>query len=125
MKAHIGILSEELQRKRILAGVSGKYKTMPDEPKIWFCSFSSLGKVLSPENLALLQTMKNNQPESIEKLAELSGRELPQLLIVLGRLNGLGFVELERQGKNVKPKALFTDFVIHVDSTLEARINAA
>ncbi|KFC81746.1 transcriptional regulator [Buttiauxella agrestis] len=125
MKARIGIMSNALVQKYMLAIASGKYHREADEPKIWFVSINALGQILNPENIALLRLMTKHQPETISELAALSNRQLSNLSVTLQTLNGHGFVELIKTGRKVKPKALYTDFEIIVDSAFEARINAA
>lgn len=36
MKARIGVMSEELIRKRILSIAAGAYQPQENEPKVWF-----------------------------------------------------------------------------------------
>lgn len=57
MKALIGVMSEDLIRRRTLAIAKGDYKPEPGEPKVWFTSMIALAQVLSNENIALLRLM--------------------------------------------------------------------
>ena len=99
MKALIGVMPEELIRKRILAIAKGEYQPQEREPQVWFTSMIAL--------------------------AELSGRQISNLSATLKTLSGHGLVSMEKRGRTVKPKALFTDFEIIVDQKLNARFSAA
>lgn len=125
MKALIGVMPEELIRKRILAIAKGEYQPQEGEPKVWFTSMIALAQVLSNENIALLRLIDTARPETISQLAELSGRQVSNLSTTLKTLSGHGLVALEKQGRSVKPRALFTDFEIIVDQKLNARFSAA
>ena len=59
---HIGIMSQEKIRERMLNIARGVYKPEPSEPKIWFTSMRSLAEVLSDENRALLHIIKDTKP---------------------------------------------------------------
>lgn len=124
MKALIGVMSEELIRKRTLAIVKGDYKPEPGEPKVWFTSMIALAQVLSNENIALLRLMDEQKPKTLTKLADLSGRKISNLSVTLKTLNSHGFVRLEKDGRSVRPVALFTDFDIQVNqkyATMQAQ----
>ncbi|WP_446470640.1 HVO_A0114 family putative DNA-binding protein [Xenorhabdus stockiae] len=122
MKALIGVMNEELIRKRVLAIAKGEYKPKSGEPKIWFTSMIALAQVLSENNIALLRMMDEQKPETMTELADLSGRKLSNLSATLKTLNRHGFVRLEKSGKNVKPIALFTDFEIKIEQEFTDRI---
>lgn len=125
MKALIGVIPEQVLRKRMLAIAAGKYHPQPDEPKVWFASVNAVGQILSNENIALLRLMAQQQPETISALARLSCRQVSNLSVTLKTLSGYGFVHLEKRGNTVRPRALFTDFEIRIDSALIAGDDAA
>lgn len=121
MKALIGVMPEEHIRQRMLAIVKGEYKPEPGEPRLWFTSVNALAQVLSNENIELLRLMDARQPETITELAEMSGRQKSNLSVTLKTLSSRGFVRLEKQGKGVKPVALFTDFEIQIKQELKIK----
>jgi predicted transcriptional regulator len=61
----VGIMPYREMKARTLAIARGQYKPRPDEPKVWFASLKSLASVLSEQNQALLQTIRERNPESI------------------------------------------------------------
>ena len=82
-------------RARTIAIARGKYKPFPDEPKIWFSSLRSLASVLSEDNQALLQAIREHNPESIAELQEITGRAASNLTRTLHTLENYGLVELK------------------------------
>ncbi|ERK06470.1 hypothetical protein L580_2512 [Serratia fonticola AU-P3(3)] len=84
----------------------------------------ALAQVLSNENIALLRLMDEQKPKTLTELADLSGRKISNLSVTLKTLNSHGFVRLEKDGRSVKPVALFTDFDIQVNqkyATMQAQ----
>ena len=61
----MGIMLQEKIRERVLAIARGTCKPKPGEPKIWFTSMKSLAEVLSDDNRALLQAIREVTPESV------------------------------------------------------------
>lgn len=114
MKALIGVMPEEHIRKRMLAIVKGEHRPERGEPKVWFTSINALGQILSNENIALLRLIDEQKPETITRLAEISGRKKSNLSVTLKTLLSYGFVRLEKQGRTIKPVALYTDFDIQI-----------
>ena len=126
MKALIGVMPEEHIRNRLLAIAKGQHKPN-GEPKVWFTSINALGQVLSNDNIALIRLIDEIKPETITDLARLSGRQKSNLSVTLKTLASHGFIRLEKQGKFVKPVAIFTDFDIQVKQAFicKFRSNAA
>jgi len=109
----VGIMPLRDIKARTIAIARGKYKPAPDEPKIWFTSLKSLASVLSEDNQALLQAIRDNNPESISELEKITGRAASNLTRTLHTLELYGLVELQAapvQGKGgrapVKPVVL-------------------
>ena len=110
----VGILPQERVRERMLAIARGDYKPKANEPKIWFASMRSLAEVLSDENRALLQVIRDSKPKSISILADLTGRKASNLSRTLKTMANYGFVEMKRESRNVRPIAKATEFRIVV-----------
>lgn len=100
----VGIATVEEQRKRTLEIASGRRERKPEEPKIWFPSFSAAAKILSDENLALLKAIRELHPESIEELAEAVGRHQPNVSRSLHTMVPFGLVTLVKKGRVVMPE---------------------
>lgn len=108
----IGIMPQEKIRERVMAIARGEYKPKRNEPKIWFTSMKSVAEVLSDENRALLHVIQDTKPESMKVLAEMTGRKPSNLSRTLKTLASYGFVELNRENKQVCPVAKATEFEI-------------
>jgi len=125
MKARIGIMAEQLLRKRIIAIAQGKYQPAEDEPKVWYTSLNAISQILNPENIALLRLIDTEKPENISALAEMSGRKKSNLSNTLKSLCEKGFARLDKgEGRNLKPVALYCDFEIVISKDIEDRFLA-
>ena len=90
----VGIASYEQMKARTLAIARGKYKPAAGEPKVWFTSAESFARVLSDRNRALLGIIAESGPESLARLAELTGRKKSNLSRTLRTMERYGFVQL-------------------------------
>lgn len=84
----------------------------PNTPMIWFPSMASLAAVLSEDNQALLRIISDRNPKSITQLSELTGRKVSNLSRTLKMMATYGLVKLNRNMRELEPKALATKFLI-------------
>jgi predicted transcriptional regulator len=91
---HVGIASYEQMKARTLAIARGEYKPTAGEPKVWFTSAESFARVLSDKNRALLAIIAETAPQSLARLAELTGRKKSNLSRTLKTMERYGFVQL-------------------------------
>ena len=110
----IGIMPQTQIRERMLAIAKGEYKSKAGEPKIWFTSMRSVAEVLSDENRALLQVIRETQPESLAELAHSTGRRASNLSRTLKKMAGYGLVEMKPGGggRKLRPVVKVTEFKI-------------
>ncbi len=92
----VGIATYEEMKARTMAIARGERRPAPGEPKVWFTSTESFAKVLSAGNRELLQIIADKAPESLDELAELTGRAKSNLSRTLKTMEGYGLVRLER-----------------------------
>jgi predicted transcriptional regulator len=92
----VGIASYEQMKARTMAIARGEFKPAVGEPKVWFRSAESFARVLSDRNRALLAIIAESTPESLARLAELTGRKKSNLSRTLKTMEGYGFVKLSR-----------------------------
>ena len=92
----VGIASYEEMKERSLAIAKGKHKPSPDEPKVWFTSAESFARVLSDRNRALLQIIAESAPDSLTRLAELTGRQKSNLSRTVKTMERYGLVQLRK-----------------------------
>ena len=101
----VGIASYEQMKARTLAIARGGYKPTVGEPKVWFTSAESFARVLSDRNRALLGIIAECAPESLARLAELTGRKKSNLSRTLKTMERYGFVQLRHGARgSVIPK---------------------
>jgi predicted transcriptional regulator len=111
-KMTIGIASQQDIRARALAIARGDHRPRAGEPKIWFTSMRSLAEVLSDDNRALLRVIREHKPESLSRLAELTGRAPSNLSRTLKTMEHYGLVEMRRDVRTVRPVVNASEFVI-------------
>ena len=92
----VGIASYEQMKARTIAIARGEYWPAANEPKVWFTSAESFARILSERNRALLGIIAETTPESLTKLAELTGRKKSNLSRTLKTMERYGFVHLSR-----------------------------
>jgi len=101
---HVGIASYEQMKARTIAIARGKYKPAAGEPKVWFTS-ESFARVLSDRNRALLGIIAESGPESLTRLAELTGRKKSNLSRTLKTMERYGLVQLSHGARgSIIPK---------------------
>ena len=108
----IGIAPQQKIRERALAIARGSLKPKPGDPKVWFTSMKSLAEVLSDDNRALLQVIRDTHPESIASLATTTGRKPGNLSRTLKTMSHYGIVEMQRERNTVRPVVKVTEFRI-------------
>lgn len=113
----IGIASYEEMKARTMAIARGELRPAVDDPKVWFTSTESFAKILSAGNRSLLAVIAEKHPESIQELADLTGRAKSNLSRTLRRMETYGLVQLKQgKGRRLKP------VVIHGRVELELQL---
>lgn len=92
----IGIASYDDFKARTMAIARGELKPNANEPKVWFPSTESFARVLSQKNRALLATIAETHPDSLQELAERTGRKVSNLSRTLKTMERYGFVALHK-----------------------------
>jgi predicted transcriptional regulator len=90
----IGIASIDEFKARTVAIAKGQRKVRAGEPKLWFSSAQSVGKLID-QNWPLLQEIRRNPPRSMTELAARTGRSLSNLSRTLKALELRGLVSLQ------------------------------
>ncbi len=100
----IGILSPDKARARTMAIARGQLRPGPNDPKIWFPSAETFGKVLSGKNQELLKRIRSVKPHSIKEPAVQVGRQESNLSRTLKTMARYGLVSLHRgEGGTIRP----------------------
>ncbi|HEY9200709.1 MAG TPA: transcriptional regulator [Gammaproteobacteria bacterium] len=114
MKVKIGIMSTKDVQKRMIDIAAGRYVPKRGEPKIWFSSMKSLSEVLSDNNRLLLNIIADVKPETIQELADISGRKPSNLSRTLKMFESYGFVKTVPHNRSKKPVAMATEFDVQI-----------
>ena len=109
-KMEIGIMPRDKFKQYTLEIARGERKPRKGEPKIWFDSLESMAQVLSTKNRELLKIIKEQNPNSLKELAEVTGRSPGNLCRTLKNMEQYGIVELHKEKKTVKPLVCFDSF---------------
>ena len=111
----IGIATLEQYRDRTIAIAKGEYKPHRGEPKLWFTSLESFAKLLSPKNRAMLKLIAETHPDSLQELADKTGRAKSNLSRTLKTMANYGLVRFENgHGRNRAPRVNYTDLSLDV-----------
>jgi predicted transcriptional regulator len=103
----VGIASYKEMKAMTLAMARGQRKLAPHEPRIWFPSTESFARVLSAGNRDLLRIIAEKSPNSLEELAQLTGRKKPNLSRTLKTMANYGLVDLKRGPRGrIAPKVV-------------------
>lgn len=115
----IGIATMEQYKARTMAIARGEYKPGTDEPKVWFPSIESVAKVLSDRNRELLSLISRTSPDSLNELAETTGRAKSNLSRTLRTMERYGLVRFEKgPGRQLAPRVSYTN--LELDMPLSA-----
>lgn len=88
--------------------VAGRRRRTADDPDIWFTSVESFAKVLSERNRELLALIAERQPQSLDALAEASGRAKSNLSRTLHTMARYGLIRLDKgAGRKLRPVVTF------------------
>lgn len=110
-------------------------KAAKGKPKRWFDSEATaratrerkvspeaMVKLLSPANLRLLSILARKQPQSVQELANLSGRAQASVSRTLKRLVEAGIVTMTRRdGRKLRPELIATRVQLEIDLTATRR----
>lgn len=106
----IGIASPADYKARTMAIARGEHRPAADEPKLWFPSLESLAKILSDRNRALLALIAEECPESLQALADRTGRAKSNLSRTLKTMERYGLIRLEpRPGRALAPRVAYDE----------------
>ena len=113
MKAiKIGIMLQEQNHARVSVIARGDFKPRPSEPKTRFTSRKSLAEILSDDNRALLNVIRDTRHDWVSSLAAATGRKPGNVSHTLKTMSHYGIVKIRRDKKLVRPIAKATEFQI-------------
>jgi predicted transcriptional regulator len=117
----IGIASFEDTKARTMAIARGELKPGPNDPKLWFPSAETFGKVLSGRNRELLARIRADRPASLQALSDLTGRAVSNLSRTLKTMARYGLVELKPGPRGtLRPEVPYDEVDVRVPLSVEA-----
>jgi predicted transcriptional regulator len=81
----------------------------------YFENVEALVRLLTPDNRALLRTIRDEKPKSVADLARMTGRAEPNLFRTIEKLIAIGLVELLDENRRKVPVAKALKFQIEID----------
>src|SRR3546814_11458404 len=97
----VGIADPEEMKARTMRIARGEEKPAPSDPTVWFASTESFARLLSAGNRELLRIIHEQEPGSLEELAQITGRATPNVSRTLKKMESFGLVHMEK-GKGLK-----------------------
>jgi predicted transcriptional regulator len=105
---------DQQTRQRIKAAQEGT-EVENRQPVLNFSSYAELNRLLSPKNLELLETIAEQEPDSIRESAELVNRDYKQVHRNLTELEDIGVIEFEESGPGQSKKPLLAFDGLEID----------
>lgn len=102
-------------RDEMKATVRGERAAPPDAAKPSYNSVEAVVRLLTPENRALLVTIRDREPRSVAELAQLSGRPQSNLTRTLAKLEAAGLITMTTSGRTKAPRVAATKIVVEID----------
>jgi predicted transcriptional regulator len=109
----IGIAPRKHIHKRMLDIAKGVTRKHPNEPRVWFTSYEALARVLSKQNMLLIEMIRDAEPASVTELAKKVQRDKTNVLRSLKVLEGYEIVDFEEgKGGRRAPRLNYDAFVV-------------
>ena len=93
----------------------GKKPAPADAARASFQSVGALIRLLTPENRHLLAIIRDRKPQSINELAEITGRAAPNLTRTLAKLEAVGFVHMQTVQRRKVPTSVVGKLHVEID----------
>lgn len=84
------------------------------EPEIYFTSFESFRKALTPKRLELLHTIRIKKPSSLHELARITKRDIKNVAEDVKYLERIGLVEKKAENKKTTPIVKFDKIALEI-----------
>jgi predicted transcriptional regulator len=93
----------------------GERPAPADAARPSFESVEALIRLLTPENRRLLAIIRDRKPQSINELAEITGRAAPNLTRTLAKLEAAGFVRMRTVKRRKVPTTAVHRLHVEID----------
>jgi predicted transcriptional regulator len=108
-------MSHEALKEEMKAVANGGKRAPADAAHPSFNSIEALTRLLTSENRHLLAMIRDRKPESIAKLAELTGRAASNLTRTLTKLEAAGLVKMRTVNRRKVPTAPVKKLHVRID----------
>lgn len=102
-------------RDEMKAVARGERPAPADAAKPSFNSALAVVRLLTPENRQLLAVIRDQKPQSVAALAEMTGRSPPNLTRTLAKLEAAGLITMKAHGRRKAPSAAVKKIVVEID----------
>ena len=110
------IQSLQSLRDEMVAVARGDRPAPPDAAVPSFNSVDAIVRLLTSENRQLLALIRDEKPQSVAELAEISGRAQPNLTRTLAKLQAAGLITMVATGGRRKaPTIAISKIVVEID----------
>lgn len=89
-------------------------ETVDNTPTLSFSSYDDLMSTFTPTTLALIDTIRREQPTSINETARVVGRNVSNVHEQLTRLDSMGVIYFDVDGQSKRPVVWFDELVIDI-----------
>jgi predicted transcriptional regulator len=93
----------------------GEKPAPADAARPSFESVEAVIRLLTPENRQLLAVIRDRKPQSINELAEMTGRAAPNLTRTLAKLEAVGFVRMRTVERRKVPTSVVGKLHVEID----------
>jgi predicted transcriptional regulator len=93
----------------------GEKPAPADAARTSFESVEALIRLLTPENRKLMAIIRDRKPQSINELAEITGRAAPNLTRTLAKLEAVGFVRMRTVERRRVPTPAVRTLRVEID----------
>jgi predicted transcriptional regulator len=94
--------------------------TVDSTPTLSFTSYDTLMETLTPRVLDLIETIRREEPSSINEAARVVNRDVKNVHEELTKLAQLGIIFFEEEGQSKRPVVWFDELIINLPFDPEA-----
>lgn len=114
----VTVESEEKFYRGVEEDIKALEQDTPEEvdgtPVVSFTSYEHLLRTITPETLALIETIRRVGPSSINETARVTGRDVKNIHDELTRLGNMGIIDLVEEGQAKRPVVWYDELDIKV-----------
>lgn len=112
---HTKVQSLQSLREEMKAVARGERSAPSDASEPSFNSVEAIVRLLTPDNRRLLTVIRDQKPQSVAELAQMTGRSQPNLTRTLAKLEAAGFVRMTPHGRRKTPTVAVKRILVEID----------